>query len=168
MCHYINPKMPVEIAQAIFWSFDKTDTGLMSLRKFSMAMRFASLRVTMVTNSTIMRKGNDVLRISKLPNGGKLPKTFASCKIKVREFMRKVTGYKYFDAVFDLLIIANGVVILMIAMQNELGLPEADVKTLDSISEAMAYVFAVEVASKIIALGFKNFGVYHGSTALIL
>jgi hypothetical protein len=157
MCHYINPKMPVEIAQAIFWSFDKTDTGLMSLRKFSMAMRFASLRVTMVTNSTIMRKGNDVLRISKLPNGGKLPKTFTSCKIKVREFMRKVTGYKYFDAVFDLLIIANGVIILMIAMQNELTLPEADVKTLDSISEAMAYVFAVEVTSKIIALGFKKF-----------
>ena len=49
MCHAMNKKMPLEVAQAIFWMHDKNDTGLMSIGDFGNAMKYASLRATAVT-----------------------------------------------------------------------------------------------------------------------
>jgi hypothetical protein len=157
MCESVNPKMPPEVAHSIFWVFDKRDTGLMSLKQFSKAMKFASLRVTMVTNTAIMRRGNRIFRLSNLSDSKMVPKRCLDLKFSLRETMRRLTGHKYFDIVFDLIIIANGIVILSIAMQHELNLKRDTVKDLELVSEAMAYVFTCEVASKIIALGFKKF-----------
>ena len=86
MCQYINPKMPVEISRAIFWTFDREDTGFMSLRKFSKAMKYSSMHVNLVTNTAIMRKGNEIFRVSKMPgmSNSNVPRMYKKWKISLR------------------------------------------------------------------------------------
>ncbi len=57
--------------------------------------------------------------------------------------MRRITGHKWFDFVFDWIIVANGTVILLIAMQHELYLEHDTIVSLEHVAEAMAYVFTV-------------------------
>ena len=68
-----------------------------------------------------------------------------------------LTGLRYFDLVFDILIVCNGIVIVMLAMRDEIRLDQPAVDALTTISTMFVYIFATEVVAKIVALGFKKF-----------
>ena len=152
MCLNMNKKMPLDVAKAIFWMHDKDDTGMMSTESFGMAMKYASLRVTAVTVS-ISRSS----MLARRSSNSALLKSFIVVKLKVRKAAQALTNYRYFDLVFDIFIVCNGIVIVTLAMRDEIILPEATVDALTTISTMFVYLFTAEVVTKIVALGFKKF-----------
>eukprot|EP00944_MAST-04C_sp_MAST-4C-sp1_P012833 g12833.t1 len=152
MCLVMNKGMPLDVAKAIFWMHDKDNTGLMSTENFGNAMKYASLRATAVTVS-VSRGGMLAHRASK----SSLGKSMIFAKLKLRNAAQALTGLRYFDLVFDILIVCNGIVIVMLAMRDEIRLDQPAVDALTTISTMFVYIFATEVVAKIVALGFKKF-----------
>ena len=58
---------------------------------------------------------------------------------------------------FDFFIVCNGVVIVMLAMRDEIALTKPAVDALETITTMFVYIFTIEVVAKIVALGFKKF-----------
>lgn len=155
----MNKTMHQDVAHAIYWwvcddgfeskgrarSKDERPELEMTLEVFRQAMKYAMIKVQKVSRpeSNISAE----TRFQKL-----LAKRFY-----VRSRIMDIISSKWWDRVFDFLILLNTAVVVTLVMEEELSLSAPLKDGFDVVATVMLFLFIVEVLMKCLGMGIKKF-----------